>query len=54
MTPEEFKYQMLRAANTPDTELSHIRADELMCEILEELGYGEGIFVFRDMAKWYS
>ncbi|WP_176728082.1 hypothetical protein [Synergistes jonesii] len=32
----------------------HGPADELMCEVLTELGYGEGIEVFNKMLKYYD
>lgn len=37
-----------------DQEDSHIVADSYMCELLRELGYGEGVDVFENMSKWYS
>ena len=32
----------------------HEKADELMCELLRELGYGEAVEIFEKMKKWYS
>ena len=37
-----------------DEEIKHSMADDLLCETLERLGYGEGVAVFRDMDKWYA
>lgn len=37
-----------------DPEMSHIKADRLMCELLTELGYGEAVKIFEEMEKWYS
>jgi len=58
MTPEEFKSLMeaikLKEETEHDTEDTHWEADELMCEVLTQLGYGEGISVFKDMKKWYA
>ena len=34
-------------------EKAHIQADELMCQILTDLGYGEGIDLFKKMEKYY-
>lgn len=50
--PEDNEYQALR--DRLDPEMSHIRADELMCELLETLGYGEAVKIFEEMEKWYS
>ena len=65
MTSEEFKTQMKNISkdvmelddqnpNMPSMiETAHIKADELMCEILIELGYEEGIKIFKRMEKYY-
>lgn len=37
-----------------NTEMAHILADELMCKLLRELGYDEGVDIFEKMSKWYS
>ena len=55
MTKEEFYRKMLALEETyADNELFHIKADELMCKLLIELGYGQGVEVFLDAPKWYS
>lgn len=51
MTPEEFKKRMIEISTETDTETRHVVADELMCEVLESLGYGEGVEVFVLMPK---
>ncbi len=53
MTPKEFAEKM-RAIPTGDTEADHGRADDLMCELLRSLGYGEGVDAFEAMDKWYA
>ena len=37
-----------------DPEMFHIKADQLLCEILTDLGYGDVVAIFNDMEKWYS
>jgi hypothetical protein len=56
MTPEEFFYAMRKVSkdNTGDPEAMHCDADDLMCKVLTELGYGAGIEVFNKMTKWYA
>lgn len=58
ITPAEFERRMSAIAHPKDRpyyeEEAHIEADELMEELLIELGYGAGIEVFRAMSKWYS
>jgi len=55
-TPEEFLKQMLelKAKRASDSEMLHIDADELLSDMLTELGYGEGVDVFDSMTKWYA
>ena len=56
MSPTEFSDKMwrikIRRDSTP--EYNHIDADELMCELLADLGYGEGVRYFREIERWYS
>ena len=60
MTPEEFKKEMLYAQNIRrtdgrfDQEYAHRYMDRLMCDLLRELGYGEGVEIFEDTPKWYA
>lgn len=49
-----FANEMRRISRNDDTETAHYYADELMCELLCELGYGEGVNIFKNMAKWYA
>jgi hypothetical protein len=37
-----------------DTELSHINADELLLDILRELGFKEVVREFVGLDRWYS
>lgn len=29
-------------------------ADKLMCDVLTQLGYGEGVEIFKNAPKWYA
>ena len=49
-----FANEMRRIDRNNDTEMAHILADELMCKLLRELGYSEGVDIFEQMNKWYS
>ena len=53
-TPQEFAKKMSQLAESGDPEADHIKADELMCQLLTSLGYGKGVKIFREMYKWYS
>lgn len=54
MTREEFRNRMQTIADKRDTEGGHVEADKLMCELLKDFGYGEGVDIFEKMDKWYA
>lgn len=60
MTPEEFKQAMADVyhehwrPNHYDEEDGHIAMDTIMCDLLRDLGYGEGIDIFKSAHKWYA
>ena len=59
-TPKEFAEKMKSIAETEteykalDVEVRHVDMDNAMCELLTELGYGEGVKIFKNCYKWYS
>lgn len=56
MTPDEFYRELqkiwLKCGN--DYESSHSEMDDLMCDLLESLGYKDGIEFFKKSHRWYS
>lgn len=56
MSPKQFYERMLEIPKKYyyDDEATHMYMDELMCELLAELGYGDGVKVFEETQKWYS
>lgn len=59
ITPEEFERRMKKIKKTyydemGDIELAHQLADDLMTEVLNSLGYSEGILVNKSMKKWWA
>lgn len=55
MNPHDFKEAMSKLNECDgDPESNHVDADDLMCRVLDELGYGEGIKIFKAMRKWYA
>lgn len=54
MTPEEFAGKMEWIRRGGDIEVMHAEADELMAQMLVELGYGEGVAIFKAMERWYA
>ena len=56
ITPKEFAECMETIAEVceGDTEMRHIDMDNAMCGMLEQLGYEEGVAIFRKSLKWYA
>ena len=55
ITPEEFKKRMQYILDTSrDPECDHLSADDLMCEVLCQLGYNDGVKIFDKIPKWYA
>lgn len=54
ITPEEFYQRMVELSKNGDTECSHEQMDDLLCEVLKQLGYSKGVEVFDCADKWYS
>lgn len=54
--PEVFMQQMraLIDENSNDPEQLHIHADDLICDLLKTLGFGEAVKLFENAPKWYS
>lgn len=40
--------------NIGDIEIAHIMADEVLCDLLHELGYFSIISLYEDVDKWYA
>lgn len=59
MTPEEFKQAMADAYRywrevEHDQEYVHCIMDGIICDLLRDLGYSEGIDIFDNAPKWYA
>lgn len=56
MTPDEFFEKMIQAKERfdNDPESVHVVMDGIMCNLLESLGYGEGVIVFDHTYKYYA
>ena len=56
MTPTEFAAEMeLITVNCGgDPERAHAEMDDVMCKVLCQLGYINGVSVFVEQDKWYG
>ena len=46
--------RMVFLIGTNDPETAHYQADELLCELLTELGYAGVVSRYRSVEKWYA
>lgn len=55
ISPGDFAEMMrLIITSSDDTEESHRRADQALCALLRDLGYGEAVDVFENSNRWYA
>lgn len=48
------RMKLIAVSERGDPETLHIKADQLLCEILTDLGYGDVVAIFNDMEMWYA
>ncbi len=55
MTPEEFEKAVseIEKHSGWDIEMSHAKADVLLCKVLREAGYEAGVDIYEKLGKWY-
>lgn len=51
---DKYLSQMKELRYEDDTEHAHVVADEILCNLLDELGYKELVDAFDDLDRWYS
>lgn len=51
---EKYKQKMQNALDDFDEELGHINCDEVLEELLEEIGFNEVLELYQSQKKWYS
>ena len=54
MTREEAIKQLIEEQKSYDTEHSHSMADDILCDLLISLGYGDVVKEYEKIDKWYS
>lgn len=53
-TPEELAERMRDASEDDDVECRHYNMDGILLDVLERLGYGEAVKIFRETPMWYA
>ena len=46
--------RLKEAQEDRDTESAHADADEVLCDLLEALGYKKVVEAYRKVSKWYA
>ena len=59
ITPEQFSERMAEIyirfkSGDCDQERAHEYMDDLMCDVLNKLGYTDGVSIFVGTPKWYA
>lgn len=54
MSREEAIRQLKLAQASLDTEAAHCSADEVLCELLESLGFSDVVDAWKEVSKWYA
>lgn len=53
-TREDALNDLAKLARSNDTEGAHIDADDILCELLLELGYNDVVEAYNLVDKWYA
>jgi len=51
---EKYMKLMNELLDKGDPEVSHWKADELLCALLKDLGYSEIVYTYNKIKKWYA
>ena len=54
MTRDEALAKLVELDKSRDTEGAHWEADDVLCEFLRSLGYGDVADAFEAIGKWYA
>lgn len=51
---DEMVKRLQEEVNNDDTECAHINADDILCELLEKLGYTDVVEKYNEVSKWFA
>lgn len=54
LTRDEALKRLRGLASDRDRERAHVAADDVLCQLLLTLGYGDVVKAWIDIEKWYS
>lgn len=54
MTKEEAIEELKKCQRSSDTEVAHSLADDVLCDLLESLGFGDVVEEYNKINKWFA
>jgi len=54
MTREEALSALVELQTMTDIEKGHAKADDILCELLDSLGYSDVVSEYVKISKWYA
>lgn len=54
MTKEEALAKLAECQKYGDTEIAHSDADDVLCALLNQLGYGDVVAEYHKVSKWFA
>jgi hypothetical protein len=54
MTREEALKELAEIKQNKDTEEAHVDADDVLCQMLSDLGYEDVVMAYHQISKWYA
>lgn len=54
MTREEAIAGLIGCQNEGDTEWAHANADDVLCKLLNALGYSDVVAEYHKVSKWFA
>jgi len=54
MSKEEAILKLKECQKNNDTEVAHVYADDVLCDLLEGLGYEDVVKEYYKVDKWYA
>ena len=54
MTKDEALNKLLECQKDDDQENAHADADDVLCSILQSLGYGDVVDEYKKVDKWFA
>jgi hypothetical protein len=54
VTKEEALAQLVKCQKNDDTAMAHSDADDVLCALLVELGYGDVVAEYHKVSKWFA